>query len=167
VFGVKGLATTETTTISGANASKRWYTFEPWGRGTIAWTLRDYSGSTHATHRWIADSCVPKDAEAGRAIDRVRYSLADYNTGMVIGTSTLQTTRDFRGDNIWVGAEQSFQDAENLYDLTFIRGIGAYGYVNDVQLPFVVPIGYFCRLRLVYDNDGAFFWEVEAFGQIS
>ena len=97
----------------------------------------------------------------------MRYSLADYNTGMVIGTSTLQTTRDFRGDNIWVGAEQSFQDAENLYDLTFIRGIGAYGYVNDVQLPFVVPIGYFCRLRLVYDNDGAFFWEVEAFGQIS
>ena len=172
VFGVKGLASTEGAEVVGNNAEKRWYAFEPWNRGTIAWTLADYYSGSYATKRWISGNCIPKDDEARRVIDRVLYSFVDYNTGVINNSgSYIKTTRDYFGDSVWAMANAVVEDRSYLYDSNFYSSLGLYGYTdpdyvnNAGQLPFVVPSGYFCRLRLVYE-DGWFFWDIEAFGPI-
>ena len=157
VYGVKG--------IVDGGGSDEWYEFEPWNRATRLWSFSNYNNSS------------PREAEAGMIIDGARSAC------MPLGIANNAYKQVYRqgGEVVKLSSQTTFstitvQAAQVVDDVnTFCEegpsNVDEYGYYNGSYsglakwLPFIVPFGYFVRLKLVYE-EGWFFWQIEAFGQM-
>jgi hypothetical protein len=172
VYGVKDVVSYD----DSLNGSTRWvklYRFEPWNRGTQCWNFNDPNSGTGA---W--DS-LPGEAESKRYVDMLWPSLVGNYERIPSGSRSKTISRGFDSNSILVTAQQvvdssafngcfCVKDSAVASSFASIDANGIYKQANNnvgLRLPFVVPVGWFCRLRLTYSN-GNFFWIVESVGQL-
>ena len=157
VYGVKGIVKGDIT--------DEWYEFEPWNRATRLWSFSNYSNSSarEAEAKLIIDgarsACMPLGIanNSYKQVYRQGGEVVRLNNQTSFSTITVQAAQVVDDVNTFCEEAPSNVDEYGLY-------MGSYSGKGK-WLPFIVPFGYFVRLRLVYE-EGWFFWNIEAFGQM-
>lgn len=143
------------------------FELEPWNRGTIRWSIADYYSGNYSTHRFASSYAWPRLDEAKAIIANDSYRTLDYMSHRVSSGSWHATNRQYDNDTVWINASQLGQEE----DFTDIDGTsndlmaGATLVSGSNCCPFILPKGYFVRLKCVF-RDGFFFWEPIDFGAI-